>query len=306
MAAIRASLGQTIEVEVSSRRTIILLGAIVVGALAAFATLKYVSGVEDKAQDDAKQVPILVATDTVPEGMSVAEASNLGLIAEAEMAQANVPVDAVDSVDQLGNKVAVVDISARTPLTASLWITADQALVTNSERIPEGMVAMSISVDQVRGVAGLIVPGDKVNLMVTGAAETDESAPGGAATTGNALLARPAYTIYQGVDVLFVGQRAGAAPAEPAPEGAESDSNQLLAGGSNLLTVAVPAEAAEVIASVDSASIYLTLVPPDHVYEPIVPGPPAFNLPSQPAVVLPAADPAVVTPYGPDGFPEDG
>jgi pilus assembly protein CpaB len=184
---------------VSSRRTVILIGAIVVGALAAFATLRYVSGVEDQANEDAKQVPILVATDTIPEGMSVAEASSLGLIAQAEIAQSNVPVDAVDSTDQLGNKVAVVDISARTPITNSLWITRDQALVTNSERIPEGMVGVSVSVDQVRGVAGLIVPGDRVNMMVTSASSGEESAEAAAAGGGSVgFLTNPAYTVFQG------------------------------------------------------------------------------------------------------------
>ncbi len=291
----------------SSRRTIILIGAIVVGVLAAFATLRYVSGVEDQANENAKQVPILVATDTIPEGMSVAEASSLGLIAQAEIPQSNVPVDAVDSTDQLGNKIAVVDISARTPITNSLWITQDEAFVTNAERIPEGMVAISVSVDQVRGVAGLIVPGDKVNLMVTGQANTDDeaaAAAGAGTTTG--VLTRPAYTVYQGVEVLFVGQNAVVATAQQGAEGAEGEeSSQLVQGGSNLLTLSVPQEAAEVVASVDSASIYLTLVPPDYVFEPVVPGPPTFNLENQPAVPLPAAVPEELTPYGPDGFTED-
>lgn len=293
----------------SSRRTIILIGAIVVGVLAAFATLRYVSGVEDQANENAKQVPILVATDTIPEGMSVAEASSLGLIAQAEIPQSNVPVDAVDSTDQLGNKIAVVDISARTPITNSLWITQDEAFVTNAERIPEGMVAISVSVDQVRGVAGLIVPGDKVNLMVTGQANTGEEAAAAAgAGTASGVLTRPAYTVYQGVEVLFVGQNAAVATAQQGAEaeGAEAEeSNQLVQGGSNLLTLSVPQEAAEVVASVDSASIYLTLVPPDYVFEPVVPGPPTFNLENQPAVPLPAAVPEELTPYGPDGFTED-
>jgi len=308
---IRASLGRTNEVDVSSRRTIILIGAIVVGVLAAFATLRYVSGVEDQANENAKQVPILVATDTIPAGMSVAEASSLGLIAQAEIPQSNVPVDAVDSTDQLGNKIAVVDISARTPITNALWITQDQAYVTNSERVPEGMVAISVSVDQVRGVAGLIVPGDKVNLMVTGQANTDDEAAAaagaGAPGTQTGILTRPAYTVYQGVEVLFVGQNAAVATSQQAAEGGEEGepSGQLVQGGSNLLTLAVPAEAAEVVASVDSASIYLTLLPPDYVFTPINPGPPPFNLPDQPAVLLPAADEAALTPYGPDGFTED-
>jgi Flp pilus assembly protein CpaB len=293
---------------VSSRRTVILIGAIVVGVLAAFATLRYVSGVEDKAQENAKQVPILVATDTIPEGMSVAEASSLGLIAQAEIAQSNVPVDAVDSTDQLGNKVAVVDISARTPITNSLWITRDQAFVTNSERIPEGMVAVTVSVDQVRGVAGLIVPGDRVNMMVTSTSDGEDGAEAAGAAGGTAVgfLTNPAYTMFQGVEVLFVGQRAGLSPSEQGEDAeASEDSNQLVQGGSNLLTLAVPAEAAEIVASVGPASVYLSLLPPDYVYEPIVPGPPPFNLEDQPAVLLPAGDAAVITPYGPDGFQED-
>ena len=290
----------------SSRRTVILIGAIVVGVLAAFATLRYVSGVEDQAQEDARQVPILVATDTIPEGMSVAEASSLGFIAEAEIAQSSVPVDAVDSVDQLGNKVAVIDISARTPITGSLFITRDQAFVTNSERIPEGMVAVTVSVDQVRGVAGLIVPGDRVNMMVTSTSDGGDGAEAAAGGGTVGFLTNPAYTLFQGVEVLFVGQRAGLSPSEQGGD-AESteDSNQLVQGGSNLLTLAVPPEAAEIIASVGPASVYLSLLPPDYVYEPIVPGPPPFNLEDQPAVLLPAGDAAVITPYGPDGFPED-
>ncbi|MFA9565002.1 MAG: hypothetical protein ACERLM_09895 [Acidimicrobiales bacterium] len=120
-------------------------------------------------------------------------------------------------------------------------------------------------------------------------------------------MTNPAYTVYQGVEVLFVGQRAGLAPSEQGgdAESTEEDSNALVQGGSNLLTLAVPPEAAEIIASVGPASIHLALLPPDYVYQPMVPGPPPFNLQDQPAVLLPSADPEVITPYGPDGFTED-
>ena len=41
---------------VSSRRTLILVAAIVIGALASFLVYGYVSGVQDKAYDDAQRL----------------------------------------------------------------------------------------------------------------------------------------------------------------------------------------------------------------------------------------------------------
>ena len=43
----------------SSRRTLILIAAIVVGALAAFAIFNYVGGLEDKAYENAQRVPVI-------------------------------------------------------------------------------------------------------------------------------------------------------------------------------------------------------------------------------------------------------
>ena len=47
-----------------------------------------------------------------------------------------------------------------------MFVDQATAFVTFSERIPVDQVAVTVSVDQVHGVAGLLVPGDKVNLMV--------------------------------------------------------------------------------------------------------------------------------------------
>jgi hypothetical protein len=82
------------------------------------------------------------------------------------------------------------------------------------------------------------VPGDKVNIMT--------KAPDGSQRT-----------LYQNVDVLFIG--ATAAP--------EAGSTAVVTNpGSNLITFAVPQEAAQriVFASTSEAGIYLTLVPPDN------------------------------------------
>ena len=101
------------------------------------------------------------------------------------------------------------------------------------ERIPPGQVAISVQVDQVKGVANLIVPGDQVNLLAT-------------APDGERYL-------YQNVNVIAVG-------ATPAPQPGETTASTTPAGGSGLLTFAVPPQAAAKISVANG--LYLTLVPP--------------------------------------------
>ena len=58
----------------SSRRTLILIGAIVVGIFAGVALLNYVRGIEDDIAAEKQSVDVLVATQDIPEGTSAAEA----------------------------------------------------------------------------------------------------------------------------------------------------------------------------------------------------------------------------------------
>ena len=116
------------------------------------------------------------------------------------------------------------------------------APVTSANRIPAGQVAVSFQFDAVHGVAGLIEPGDKVNIMTS--------------TTDGGQR-----TLFQNVDVLFIGARAAPAPgATTASTVAPVDP----AGGS-LITFAVPQLAAEriALAARQDGGLYLTLVPPD-------------------------------------------
>src|SRR6478752_5443630 len=51
---------------VSSRRTLILIGAVVIGGLAAFLTLNYVKGVESESAEENQLVDVLVAKGPIP------------------------------------------------------------------------------------------------------------------------------------------------------------------------------------------------------------------------------------------------
>ena len=52
----------------SSRRTLILIASIAIGAVAAFALFNYVSGIEDDAYSNAERVDVYVVRQTIPKG----------------------------------------------------------------------------------------------------------------------------------------------------------------------------------------------------------------------------------------------
>ena len=58
----------------SSRRSLILVGAIVVGIFAGVALLNYVRGIEDDIAAEKQSVPVYVATEDIPAGTPAAEA----------------------------------------------------------------------------------------------------------------------------------------------------------------------------------------------------------------------------------------
>lgn len=228
-----------------------VIAAVVLGAIASFTLYRHLQGVEDQVYGEARQVEVVVAGVDVPRGTGGDAAIASALVTKMMPAEFR-PATAITAIDSLRGKVASLDIPAGTVVVENTFVDVAQAVVdTNAQLIPEGMVAVTISVDQVRGVAGLVRPGDKVNMIVN-----DPNVP---ETPTKQVL-------FQNVEVLFVGQtpapQAGADPAAAAPADP---------AGGGILTLAVPPLAASKIAFVSDSGIYLTLVPPGNIPVPVPP-----------------------------------
>lgn len=290
----------------SSRRTLILIAAIAIGALAAFAIFNYVGGIEDRANDNARRVEVIRVARDIPRGLTGREAIDQGYLENAEIAAEFLPATAVQDPETIAQKVAIADLATGQVLVENMFVDPVNSQITAARRIQTGNVAITISVDDVRGVAGLVVPGDFVNMMaIPSTSVCGEGTPeGGAAPpaptgpddqlAGLVLFCNPARMVFQEVQVLFVDRSPIPLPGEQqqtAPGQAPANTG--------LLTLSVPPAAAQVIASVGSDQWYLTLLPSDYVPAPL----PSFD-PLVP--VLPGEDAAVLTPYGPEGFePEE-
>jgi hypothetical protein len=317
---------------------LILIAAVVVGALSAFLVFNYVNSADDRARGNARQVQVLKIAKDIPKGLSGREAQQQGMIVSANIAAEFKPVTAIVDPSIVQDKVAVanyttgqilvegmfadpienqITFAGRVPNDCSLPNTADS---TNGKPVP--CTAITISVDQTRGVAGVIVPGDSVNILVqpdtayckkpddTGkvsieasksaiiskpdAAQIVESQTADAGT----IFCNPARLLYQNARVLFVDRTAVPQPGEITSTGASTATPSgatASAVNTGLITLEVPVSASIVIASVAPDEIYLTLLPQTYTPEAL----PRLD-PFQ--TLLPGEDVTKMTPYGPQGF----
>lgn len=290
------------EVRVSSRRTLILLGAVGLGLLAAFFLYTYVNGLEDDIKSDIQPVSVVVAAEPIPSGTLGEDAIDQVLVKNDSLPRENVPEGAVVNTDALNGKVALFDIPKNLPITLDMFVSPSEAQVSFRRRLenPE-WVTVTISVDQISGVAGLLVPGDEVNIMVPieieNIEEVAEPLLAGLDPEDSAWVLQNRYEmLYQKVHILAIGSLTEQIPGETGT--AEGDADQAEAAeaeqASGLITFNVPTEAAQLIATATlDADLYLSLVPVE--YEPAVVEAPPLVLET-----LPGQDADQLTPYGPD------
>lgn len=147
------------------RRVLLVLAlAIVMAGVAAFSTLNYLSTTPAQAAkvQDSRTARVVVAARDLPVGH---------FVAEQDVRIVSWPADAVPE----GYTMQPSDVVGRGLITA---VHANEPLLATklAERgsgaglpivIPEGMRAMSIAVDQVVGVAGFVLPGTRVDVLLT-------------------------------------------------------------------------------------------------------------------------------------------
>ena len=270
----------------SSRRTLILIGAIALGVVAALLLFNYVRGIEDRAQGDARRVEVFSANTDIPRGTPGETAATDGAIGQSKIPQEFRPATAVTTTDELQKKVALFDIPANTVIVKGMFVDPAQTQISFRARLknPEH-VAITVSVDSVRGVAGFLVPGDEVNLMVFEDAAASGEAP---------LFTGTARYLYQKVQILAVGQSTVLAPGETSTT-SSSETTTTNANSAGLITFNVPPVAAQWIATAQqSGGMYMSLVADDYIPQPLPPLDPRV-------AALPGENAGELTPYGPTG-----
>lgn len=234
----------------SSRRVLILLAAVVLAAIAGVAAYSYLTSAQDRANKNAALVQVFVVKKDIPKALPGDQAISGGYVKQDKIQAKFRPSTALNNEDAIRGKVALTQLAANTVLVDGQFVEPRVAQLTNSERIPKHRVAITVQLDQVHGVAGLLVPGDKVDLMIEYKAGAGAAAGALGGGSNNIRL------LYQNVDILFIGSVAAPQPGE---------TTAAANPGSNLITFDVPADAAQKIAlAQEKGAMYATLVPPDN------------------------------------------
>ncbi|MEZ5379121.1 MAG: RcpC/CpaB family pilus assembly protein [Acidimicrobiales bacterium] len=280
----------------NSRRTIILIVAVVVGAIASFGLLNYVRGLETEAQKDAELAEVWVVNQPIARGTPGETAITGDFIVKQQVPVQFIPSTAItDPAVELANLVAVTDLAPNSTLVAGNFVTPGVITTGITDRLEEkGMVTFTMSLDQVRGAAYMIQPGDFINILKVGGAKDGEEATDGAVDPADPAQAAAATEdtgpyeaevryVYQMAEVLAIDKTLPADLGEADPEAGAA------AGNLGMITLAVPPEAVQLLLSVDPSTFYLSLVPSTYV-------PKALPLPTY-GDLLPGEEEGKLTPY---------
>ncbi|MGH9039800.1 MAG: Flp pilus assembly protein CpaB [Acidimicrobiia bacterium] len=247
----------------SSRRVLILVAAVALAAITALATFNYVSSADERAFGDAELIEVFMVTKDIQKGFPGERALDEGYIDKAPIPKKFAPAKAVINAQTLRGKVALAPLAAGLPVVDGGFVEPRLANESFAQRIDTGMQAVTLSMSDVQGVARLVVPGDKVNMMVTLDPEAEAAAAAAKKTT---------QYVLQGIEVLAVGNATELLPGEQPAAVEGQEAGQVPVTDSGLITFSVPGIDAERLVHASlSGTVHLTLVPPDFTPAPVPP-----------------------------------
>jgi pilus assembly protein CpaB len=252
-------------------RNVTLLLAAVLALGTGLLLFNYLSSVNNAASRVEAKRAVLVAARAIPAQTVIAS----DMLGHAVQPASSVEPDAVDpsQMQAVVGTIALVAIPAGGTLTQSRI--ARPSAVSLTAKVKKGLRAVTIPIDHVKGVAGLINTGDRVDVI--------------AIQAGRADLPPMAHTILRGISVLAMGMTfQPPTNGSPAPD----------AGNQTTATLEVTPQQANLLALADINTVLrLALRSPDEPVHSLPVEPISFTLP--PPAVLGAdrtAPPAATRP----------
>ncbi len=291
------------------RRAIVLVIALALAGIAAFAIFQYLSGIQSEIEAGQVQVPVFRAVQPIAEGTEgsfILQGAG-ALYEEGTEQQEDLPADAITTPnelnDVLGGRVSAGPISANGILTRNQWVELSVEITPLAELIEPGFQAITISPGGIQGVNGFVEAGDLINAIISLDIEFNLTALGQESDFGIPVeegteeaadeeeIQTVSYTRYvlQGLRVLAVGS-----DVRPDPEadltvevddGADTNAQVQVEGeegavaNSTVFTLEVDHETAERLVFAQAAGqLYYTLNPTDEFEEVLTRGVTIENL----------------------------
>lgn len=226
------------------RRVVAVLVAVVIGLIGVASVLLYANGADARAVADQRPRAVFIAQTLVPSGTTAAEAVAKGLMVPAQVAAKGVPPGALSKIDDAtGKLVALTDIAPGDFVMASRF--GATPLGQKAIQVPEGQVAISVSLSDPARVGTFMRPGSRIVIYDTYVAAGGAQAGAAGGKVTQVLLDNVLVIAVGSTSLTPVAGAAGQAPA---------------ADAGALVTVALPpATAAKLIHGIQTGTLYAGL-----------------------------------------------
>jgi pilus assembly protein CpaB len=249
------------------RRTILLIAALLVAALGTVLVWMYANRAEEAALAGQEPVQVLVATTNIAAGTTGAAISEAGTAELRNLPASSVPANALGDLTPVADQVAVSTIFEGQVLVAGMFGSVQAA--GGGLTLPEGALAVSVSLGDPQRVAGFLQPGSEVAVFVTVAGATggdapaadDEAAAEAAGQTQTAVL-------LERVPIVAVGPTT--VSSTTTTDGQVTNTEQIPTA---ILTLALDQEQAQrVIQASTDGQLYFGLLNDESQVDPNLPG----------------------------------
>lgn len=205
-------------------RRITLLLAILLAVGTGWLTLNYINGVKNSTLANNTPRPVVVAAVDIPARTPITP----NMIRETTLPASVVERDAIATAAEASGQLSLITIPAGSQVTASkVGRPSDVGLPV---RLSPGRRAISIQIDRVKGISGLLEPGDRVDVLAI------------PPRNGNGAQLPQTAAILRGIKVLAVGNSMETSSATPSPDYQNSTT----------VTLEVTPKQADLLASADA------------------------------------------------------
>jgi pilus assembly protein CpaB len=145
------------------RNKLFLFFAVIFAAGAALSVYFYLESVEKAYREAGKYVTVVVAGSDIPARSTV----TAGVIRYADMPEQYVHPAAARSAQEVLGKIALADIAAGEPILKSKLVAEKDARHGLAFGLAAGERAVTVAVTEVSGLAGMVQPNDRVDVIAT-------------------------------------------------------------------------------------------------------------------------------------------
>ncbi len=252
-----------------NRRVIAVVVSVLLALVGTAAVSAYVHGADARALAGQQVVQVYVAAKMVPAGTTLQDAVDSGLITQESVAAKGAPEGSLSSANVLADSssIAVSDIQPGELVLSNRF--GAQTAVASALALPDGMMAVSLALQDPAHVGSFVQPGSKIAIFDT--FNVRGTVKGAAVPSGDHLSDdytkfRATRVLLPKVQVLAVGSTSSS-PAQSGDQGGSSSTSSTSGNQTaqtqttTLYTVAVDqAQAEALVQAIQTGTLYFALL----------------------------------------------